>query len=185
MKDGPAPPADRRVWTDEDFDELSWHDSAVHAFAFEPGAPGRVLVVDIDTAMQDLESEPTPSTPETRKVGRLLLDLDYIVDYVDPTSAERWFSFWMSPGTLAFENVYNLEGDFGRYETLEGYLALDNIRRSEPDDDGEREWTLDGFNFALTFRSRGFRLYLRRAPILVPRTRLEVDERGGLSFAEL
>jgi hypothetical protein len=53
------PTVAKTIWTDADFDAMSWHDNAVHAVAFEP----------------------QPSDPR-----RLLLDIDYIVEWVPPGS---------------------------------------------------------------------------------------------------
>jgi hypothetical protein len=47
----------KTIWTDADFDAMGWHDNAVHAIALEP----------------------VPSDP-----GRLLLDIDYILEWVPP-----------------------------------------------------------------------------------------------------
>jgi hypothetical protein len=55
MSTGPA--VAKTVWTEADFDAMDWHDNAVHAVALEPALP-----------------DP----------GRLLLDLDYIVEWVAP-----------------------------------------------------------------------------------------------------
>ena len=57
MNTGPA--VAKTVWTDADYDAMSWHDNAVHAVALEPA----------------------PAYP-----GRLLLDLDYILEGVLPRS---------------------------------------------------------------------------------------------------
>jgi hypothetical protein len=62
------------VWTEADLESLGWHDNAVHAVAVEPALP----------------------CP-----GRLLIDLDYIVDWVHPTAPAGPFSFWVCPATLA------------------------------------------------------------------------------------
>lgn len=52
---------------------MSWHDNAVHAIAWEP----------------------LPDNP-----GRLLLDIDYILQWVAPEPPATMLSFWISPATL-------------------------------------------------------------------------------------
>jgi hypothetical protein len=51
------------IWTDADFDRMAWHDYAVHAIAVEPAPP---------------------------QPGRLLVDLDYLVDWVRATPVSSW-----------------------------------------------------------------------------------------------
>ena len=149
-----APALAKTVWTVTDFDELSWHDCEVHALAVEPALP-----------------EP----------GRLLLDLDYIVDGVLPEPPSRLVSFWICPATLVFDPAYDLTAEID----LEGWafqLSLLSVERSGPDEHGFFEWTLAGDRFTIGLSASGFTQYLRRAPVLVPRTSLTVEERGGYSF---
>jgi len=62
----PAPPQPAKtVWTNADFDDLTWHDNTIHALAVEP------------------------------LPGRLLLDIDHIVEGVRPDPAEATLSFWI------------------------------------------------------------------------------------------
>jgi hypothetical protein len=70
---GPDTPLTKTVWTDADFESMGWHDNAIHAFACEPALP---------------------------YPGRLLVDLDYIVEWVNPVAPETRFSFWVCPATL-------------------------------------------------------------------------------------
>ncbi len=178
--------SEQRVWTDEDFDVMGWHDAAVHALAFE----STTLLLDLDYALGD----------------------DFEADSEEQRS--KMPSFWMSPSTLVFAAVDDIEGRVGGelaglfgaptppapmrrrrflrpaparppWTTHSGHLALDWISRSEPDDADSREWILQGHSFRLTFRARGFRMFVRRDPVLVPGvTFLTVEQRGGLSFAE-
>src|SRR5947209_5626308 len=64
---------DRVVWTQEDFDAMSWHDATVHGIGFDE---------------DELWAE------------RLLLDLDYIVSWVKPTPPDEHYSFLVAPATL-------------------------------------------------------------------------------------
>lgn len=148
--------AEQAIWTDADFDRMSWHDCAVHAVAFEPALP---------------------------YPGRLLLDIDYIVEWISPTPPETAFSFRVSPATLVFDQAWDVSGDID----LRGFsfeLSLDALERAGPDAAGGCEWTLAGHEFTLTLRATGFTQYLRRPPILSPAQRLYVAQRGGHSFAE-
>jgi hypothetical protein len=142
------------VRTDADFDQMSWHDCAVHALAVEPA----------------------PSAP-----GQLLVDLDYIVEWLCPTPSANSFSFLICPATLIFDEAWDLSGTINLQE-FSFELSLNALERSGPDEHGAFEWTLLGHEFTLTLGATGFTQYLRRRPIESPHQRLSIAERGGLSF---
>src|SRR5689334_9123992 len=88
-------PLEKAVWTDGDFDTMGWHDATVHAIAFHEDEQGA----------QDA----------------LLLDLDYIVRWLDPEPPAEYFTFLVAPATLVFENVWNLQGEL---DTRAGRMLL-------------------------------------------------------------
>jgi hypothetical protein len=67
-----------QVWTDEQFDEMSWHDNCVHGLRIVEGTHG---------------------------AGELILDLDYILEWIE---AEESFQFRILPVTLKFREVTDL-----------------------------------------------------------------------------
>lgn len=149
---GPILP--KQVWTDADFEAMNWHDAAVHAIALESVPP---------------------------RPGRLLVDLDYIVERVPAGAPATAPGFRVCPATLVFTGARDLAADINRPgSSFE--LSLDAIRRSGPDEDGAFVWNLVGHLFSIGLRATGFIQYPRRAPIRTSRPRLSVDERGGLSF---
>jgi hypothetical protein len=149
----------KSTWSDADFDTMGWHEVTAHGLCVRPGASDDAL-------------------------PRLLLDIDYVVRWVAPVAPETHFSFWISPATLVFEDVWDLEGDLD-FTGMALSLDIDHLRRSTPDDSrGGPRWHLEGHHFTLTFRATGFHQYLRQAPRHSPRLVLPHDERGGLSFAE-
>jgi hypothetical protein len=154
---GPSAPLAKYLWSDGDFEVMGWHDAAVHALAVEPAA---------------------------QYPGRLLVDLDYIVEWVAPAEPGGAFNFWLAPSTLVFDQAADLRGDLDLTGTA-FELSLDGITRSEPDEYGQRTWSLSGFEFTLALRAPGFTQYIRSAPRLSNRQRLTTDERGGTSFAEV
>ena len=135
---------------------MGWHDAALHAVAVEPAPP---------------------------HPGRLLLDLDYIVQWVAPTPPGKTYHFWLCPATLVFDDaadlVVNLDLGGRSFEA-----AVNGIVRSEPNEHGARDWTIDGHEFTITLRAHGFAQYLRQRPIRSSGQRLTVQERGGISFDE-
>lgn len=149
-------PEDKDVRTDDDFGVMSWHDASLHAIAVE-------------------EMEESP--------GRVLFDLDYVLEWISPSRPGKQFTFRVAPATLVFEPAWDLRGDV----TLVGLsfvLSIIAITRSEPDEHGFRHWVVDGNEFRLEFDARGFTQYLRRAPVVGPFQRLSREERGAPSFSE-
>lgn len=67
-----------QVWTDEQFDEMSWHDNCVHGLRIVEGTHG---------------------------TGELILDLDYILEWIE---SEDGFRFRILPVTLKFREVTDL-----------------------------------------------------------------------------
>jgi hypothetical protein len=151
-----VPTVAKTVWTEADFDAMGWHDNAVHAIAVEP----------------------VPAHP-----GRLLLDLDYIVEWMPAEPPAITLSFWICPATLVFDRAWDLTADIN----LQGWsfqLFLDAIQRSGPDERGFYDWTLAGDHFTVGLSAPGFTQYLRRAPVHSPGPWLSVQERGGFSFGQ-
>ena len=84
---------------------MGWHDACVHAVAVEDD--GR---------------------------SRLLLDLDYIVNWVKPQPPETSWRFSVAPATLVFENVWDLEGDIAAASGMaQRVLLLIDVVRREAD----------------------------------------------------
>jgi hypothetical protein len=78
------PAVAQTICTDADFDAMDWHDNAVHPAALEP-AP--------------------------RHPGRLLLDLDHIIEGVLPEPPATTLSAWICPATLVFGQAWDLTTD--------------------------------------------------------------------------
>jgi hypothetical protein len=151
----PDPPVlVQTIWTEADFGTMNWHDNAVHAIAWEP-----------------VDGNP----------GRLLLDIDYIVEWVAPQPPSRQLSFWISPATLAFDPAWDLTTEIDRTGWA-FVLFLDRIIRSEPDERGTSEWTLEGDGITINLGAPGFTQYLRRPPVYHGGHFLSVEQRGGFSF---
>jgi hypothetical protein len=149
---------DKAVWTQDDFPVMGWHDATVHAIGFDE---------------DELWAE------------RLLLDLDYIVKWIEPAVPEENFSFLVAPATLVFEGVGVVEAEL---QPSRLPLTIDDIHReleSQQAPDAVSKWVIDGHDFDLRFSARGFHQHFRRAPINAGRSqRLTLLQRGGLSFSE-
>jgi hypothetical protein len=148
----------KATWTDADFEDMGWHDCRIHA----------VSIGEYDD--------------DTLPPARMLLDLDYIVQWVDPVPFRQKFTFWITPATLVFEQAWDISGELGPlHESLE---IADLHRLDPPDGNPDPLWHIEGQNFELRLRAPGYTQYLRQPPHHVPRQILTSSERGGLSFAE-
>jgi hypothetical protein len=147
---------EKPVWTEADFEQMGWHDIPVHAVAFRP------------------------------ELFELWFDIDYIFNWVSPKGAENYYSFWIAPATLVFENFYELEFDI---ESQGGEMSLQGIERSDPrtprnnsEKRTEWRWLLEFNEGQITFRSVGFSQFTRRPPLFVRSQRLTLEQRRGISF---
>lgn len=148
----------KAVWTDEDFPVMGWHDCRIHAVAI------------------------TEHEDDTVPAARLLLDLDYIVEWVEPARRQQHFTFRVAPATLVFEQVWDITGELGPlHECLE---IADLHRLDPPDGKPYPAWHIEGQGFDLRFRATGYRQYLRTPPQHVSQQVLTQAQRGGLGFAE-
>ena len=146
----------RDIYTEADFESMEWHDCHIHAMAFEL----------------------LPNNP-----GRLLLDIDYLVEWQLPDPASRQLAFMISPATLVFDQAWDLVTNID----MSGWafqLPILEVERDGPDERGFSTWKLAGDTFELSISSRGFTQYLRREPVFCDGQWLSVEERGGFSFAE-
>ncbi len=150
---------EKYTWTDADFGLMGWHDNKVHAIS-----------------VGEDEDDGVP-------LGRVLLDLDYIVKWADPILPLPYFSFWIAPATLVFDRAWAIEGDL---EPSFGLLEVAALHRLDsPDEWPAPLWHIEGQNFDLRVRSAGYTQYLRQEPQHVSAQVLTMAERGGISFAEV
>lgn len=68
-------------WTENDFDQMSWHDNAVHGIKIIEGEHGS---------------------------GEFVLDLDYILDWLPSQNSIDCFQFRVAPAELRFHEATNL-----------------------------------------------------------------------------
>ncbi len=142
------------IWTDADFEAMGWHDVRIHGMA---------------------------TLDELPRV-ELLMDMDYIFRWVNPRKGERYFEFWLAPATLAFENVFELMIKLSAYQPD---LEIDGIRREERKTSTGSPtwlWTIDLHQGSISFWSTGFKLYIRKEPMLHKMPSFKFEERGGVSF---
>jgi hypothetical protein len=147
----------KATWTDADFDAMGWHDCHVHAVSIgvrEDGFPWQ----------------------------RVLIDLDYIVRWVDPAFGRQHFTFWIAPSTLVFDEAWDISAELDPGNDLLEIADLHHL--APPDDKPDPLWHIEGQNFDLRLRAPSYTQYLRTVPIHSKHQYLTTSERGGLSFTE-
>jgi len=155
---GTQPVTESTIWTDEDYENLSLHDCAVLAFA-----------ADSERFM-------------------VLLDIDYISEWLDPIPPSKYYRFKIAPATLVFENAtverLEVESPQGRW-TIAQLSREDAKRLDGPGGTVLTEWryVVAGHDGELVVRATAFRLSLRRSPVLTESHQwLTWNQRGGCHF---
>ena len=91
--------------TTDPFDDLGWHDNAIHGFGIAEGDDGCS--------------------------GQLTLDIDHILEWVPPADGEQRFSFVVAPAKLVFHEVTGLviAIDYASRSAALQPMTIDDIRR--------------------------------------------------------
>lgn len=147
------------IWTDADFAQMGWHDSAIHGFHIDHD-------YDFDVNRYDF-----------------VFDLDYLTRWI--LIDDSHFMFWVAPATLAFHNAHTIEIDI---DSIVGDIEVQELRRTESrlTPNGimtEYLWVLDLQQGRISLWATGFTQYFRRWPIYKQGQWFTLEERGGLSFA--
>src|SRR5437899_32725 len=120
---------DKWVRSDDDFKEMSWHDVVIHGLATS------------NEMLSGPDEEPRFEPP------KMLFDIDYILNWRE-SHAERRADFWVSPATLVFEEVSNLNVNFG-CKSGKPLLVIYSIGREG------RHWTISLDEGQISFDSGG------------------------------
>lgn len=89
----------------EQFEDLNWHDNAIHGFRIAEGEDGCS--------------------------GQLTLDIDHILEWLPPTDKEGKFSFVVAPANLVFHEVTDLviSIDYASCSASLQPMTINEIRR--------------------------------------------------------
>lgn len=142
-----------RVWTDAEFDEMSWHDNHIHA----------LRIVEISDV-----------------AGDLILDVDHIIEWI---KKDPGFNFRIVPVTLTFHDVMFLRMslDYATPTAAFGPFMIHGIeRRTEQRERYLAQlWKIDISwpRGEIAFEARGFTQRARGGPILSQGQRLSAQER--------
>ena len=137
-------------WTDADFESMSWHDNHVHGLQIEGGG--------------------------AHGTGTLVLDLDYITEWLPPVDGA--FQFRLAPATLTFQDVFGLRIELDWIGKGMTPFSISGIGR-EKLPHGSWAWTI-GVNWPegfITFESTGFTQALRAPVVTKAEQCLETHER--------
>ncbi len=153
------PDTDRREWTEDDFDSLSWHDNELHGIRLH--------------------------NPENGFRFDLILDIDHILNW--HLQPEGFFLFSLAPALLTFYDVTKLECHF--MLTYKEHISISRIARealpSSAENDPHRHfwrWFVhlqpDVSPAAIiTVEAAGFTQRLTKSPIVTSRQSLADHER--------
>jgi hypothetical protein len=147
------------TWTNRDFDLLGWHDVHVHALRILGGEHG---------------------------AGELWLDLDYILEWIPPDTAEGSYRFRVAPALLKFHDVTSLQLslDYATWGAAMGPFSIDGIQREPipyPDNYVSFRWAIS-VNWPagkIMFQSPGFTQVLTGPVVDTGSQDLTESEREG------
>ena len=105
----------------------------------------------------------------------IFLDIDYIFKWVLDEKRNR-YQFWISPATLQFLSPFEMEMSV-KIDFVNG-LEIADINQ-KPLSNGVFEYHIDTQEGDIRFKSKGFRQYIRKTPVLVESQGLTEEQRGG------
>ena len=145
---------EKLMWTEGDCKFMGWHDAKVWSLLANPDE------------------------------WEYLIDLDYIFKWVPPKEGEKYYKFWVAPVTMVFKNAYkidiDLESQQGEIEVAE--LHMENPRKTENGKFTEYTFRFECQEGEITLNATGFKMYVRRDPILQQSQSIDLKERGGINF---
>jgi len=145
----------KRIWTELDFEQMSWHDCPIHALSFSKDYK---LLLDIDYILKWVLSKNkknykfwiSPCTLVFENVYDIALESDH-------TSLV----------------ILNVTKDNPRAPKNEIYL----------DKKIEYDWVIETTVGEITFKSVGFNQFIRKPPIFINSQEIDIETRSGLSFS--
>ncbi len=115
---------------------------------------------------------------KVRLADDLEMDIDYIVEWIEPEADGFPFSYWVSPATLVFKKVRNVAFEFDammlepiEIEEIEQQVVRDGIK-----------WTITTRQGEMEFLSPGFEQFVRQDPFFRLSQAISVKERNGISL---
>jgi hypothetical protein len=147
---------EKSIWTEADFDKMGWHDSWIYALGF--------------------------ITPDEDKQSDLILDIDYIFEWIQPNLPDNHFTFQIAPCTLVFHEISDLKMELETGLMWQIELEIDELNRR--DENGKTIWTIETHNGYIEFQASGFSQFVRSELKHVQLQSLSDEQRGGISFEQ-
>ena len=145
----------RESWTEADYPSMSWHDNHVHGIEIRSGEHG---------------------------TGELLLDLDYILEWLPPI--EGTYRFLIAPATLHFREVTELQLslDYLSPQAALTPFSISEVRRDEhvySNGYTTFRWSIvvNWPEGKIAFIATGYNQTLRASPIITTEQCLTRDQR--------
>lgn len=145
------------VYNTNNFNQIQWHDTKIYAFAFDD------------------------------KNFKFYLDVDLILEWIDPQLNSENYTFKIVPATIVFLNTWNLIIDVDTnlnlviedVEMISPHLP-NNIKYIE--NVLEYCWKIELSEGEIQFNSIGFEILTKSEPVLSNEQSIGLFERGGVTF---
>lgn len=151
---------EKAICTQDDYEQMNWHDCRMYGFIFQPNDEWRTT--------------------------NLLFDIDYRLKWVYPAPSEIHYSFWMAPATLVFKEVsgLNIQMDYNNDSTeLPEIIKLVLKKKVKEEEKWIYEWYMELQEGFIAFKSLGFEQIIRQHPVLIQSQILTLEGRNGISFS--
>ncbi|SQI33910.1 Uncharacterised protein [Leminorella richardii] len=141
-------------WDERDFEQMGWHDVHIHAVA------------------------------HYTEVLQLRLDIDYILQWINPPAEECRYRFLLAPATMVFDLVSSIKLDIN---TASPGLFISRLHQSVPipgifpESPCSYDYRIELEEGCIAFNASGFRLYMRQPPQEHTGQWLSLRQRGGIS----
>ena len=149
---------EKNLWTEQDFDNMGWHDSLIYGIAFDKAYE---IAFDIDYIFKWVE----PVGDEVRYKF-----------WVSPCTLvfENLHSLKLD---IEITEPFEFEIDDVSREVSGAPKNAEYINR-----DLEYSWQIETHQGAISFNSVGFKQFVRQKPILLQQQTIPFEVRGGTSF---
>ncbi|MBX9732445.1 MAG: hypothetical protein K2X37_00125 [Chitinophagaceae bacterium] len=144
----------KKVWTENDFEQMSWHDCKIYAMAFGVNK------------------------------NEVIFDIDFVLKWSTPSKDQEQYNFLVAPATLIFKNVYNINIDVTTTDiTIDGIYRENPAKPKNAAhiiEQVEYDWYIETNNGEISFKSVGFTQHLRKESVYSSSQSLDLNQRGGI-----
>jgi hypothetical protein len=153
---------EKKIWTEIDFKIMGWHDSPIYGISMGGSDP---------------------------VWKELLLDIDYIFQWVHPVPPDEFFTFWIAPATLVFKNVFNVVINIEAGPSSVFDLEIADIHRLEElvAINGYKywKWHIELQNGSIFLESNGYEQIIKEEPVFTNGQFVPKSLRGEPNFKRI